>query len=176
MKRAMVSLVLLLFICSGCTAVVYVEVTPAPTFTPTIAPTERAITAAPAPTESAVSEQELNLDPDTILSSLRYGLEDTNDTKYEIEYNNDGNVYIVYVTSSGLAVLALSAKTGSATSVEAWDNYLTSLCNLNSAMLNYIQVLGSDASFSFIVRNDSNPENTLASTLNSVVVYDVTKE
>ena len=169
-------MILIAILLAGCTKVVYVEVTPAPTFTPSPTPTASpTVPITETPDENEGASGGLHLDPETILSNIQYGYEDTEDTQYEFEYSEEGNVYIIYVTTDGLAALALSAKSGDAKSIETWDKYMEATCDLNDAMLGYIEVVGSDASFSFIIRNDANPENTLASTLNSVVVYDVTK-
>lgn len=184
MKRIVAILVLLLFFVSGCTKVIYVEITPAPTNTPAVTPTSTPTTAPTAtptpqttPTDKPDAEDEDGFDfpPETVLSFLRTGFKDSDGVKYEVEYSPNGDVFIIYVTVDGMAQIAQSAIDGNSKSADDWNKQMQVLTDLSDATIKYIRVLGSQSSMSFILRNDINPDNSLASMLNSVVIFDVTE-
>jgi len=176
MKKVIALMVVFAIFLAGCTKVVYVEVTPAPTATPTAAPTVAPTEYIPEATEPASSEAATSeFDPNSIVALLDASLEDGDGLSIDVEYDVSSDLYTIYITSDGLAAVAINAINGDADSISAWDGLVESFIGINDTSTEMVRAFGSSGLVSCVLLNDLNTDKVLLSSLDSVMIYDSTK-
>ena len=157
----------------ACTRVVYIEVTPSPSATPTASPIPTATpTMAPTATPSnAIS----SVDPETIRQFLDASLEDTDSFTFYVEYDEKSNLYTVYSIGEGVAYAAQMRMLDASGYQDAWDGMVDSFIGINNTSTEIVRALGSSALVCCVLLNDLDTEKAILSSLDSVIIYDATK-
>jgi hypothetical protein len=116
---------------------------------------------------------DLSMDPDEVITLIRSAFANDDGIVYEFSYDEDTDLYYVYIAMDGLATAAALAGYNSDYQ-EQWTTMRASLTELNGSTLDFIDTLTSTdtASLALVVKNDANEDNVLLTILNSVVMYD----
>ncbi|WP_405345939.1 hypothetical protein [Ruminococcus sp.] len=142
---------------------------------------ETTTTTATAAVPSTTSISEINTDagnaftPDSIVSLLKIALSSSSDTvETNVSYSEEGNNYIIYVKTDGVALLATLAQNG--TDVESWGKVVESMKDLSKSMSDTVKELDPEAHVTVMVLNDLNTDNTLLTILDGDVITNAVNE
>lgn len=104
---------------------------------------------------------------------LQSAFEDEFDSA-DVQYEEDSNLYVIYVAIDGVTKDALAAKLSGDTS--DWDTMRANIEDTSQKLHEQAQEYRLNSSISIIIMNDLNKENALLSVLDGVTVYDFMKE
>lgn len=109
------------------------------------------------------------------MSLLKIALSSSSDTvETNVSYSEEGNNYIIYVKTDGVALLATLAQNG--TDVESWGKVVESMKDLSKSMSDTVKELDPEAHVTVMVLNDLNTDNTLLTILDGDVITNAVNE
>ena len=115
------------------------------------------------------------LDEESALVLLNKAYSDEDGISYDVKYEDEA--YVVYVTTEYTAAAAFYAKEGDIEYVQKWEDIKTAFSDMNDDAIELLESLGySNASVSFMLMSDEDPEEVLLISSNGEITHDIVAE